>query len=133
MEAGFIPAGNTAAYSIQQQPQTIPVAPGSKVIRAPGLKRGKTEGPITDRVCFKFILLFWMSTIFQIYNIVLFFFKSWFYIWHLLSVVKFKYYWPLKMYVIIDIVYGFFFECYTNFFTICIWSVNRNCLWKYME
>lgn len=59
MEAGFIPAGNTAAYPIQQQPQPIPVVPGSKVIKAPGLKRGKTEGPITDRVCFNiFIFIF---------------------------------------------------------------------------
>lgn len=54
MEAGFIPAGGgNAAGNVA--PATV-VAPPPNVIRAPGLKRGKMEEAISDRVSFLMIL-----------------------------------------------------------------------------
>ena len=54
MEAGFIPAG-TAGAGASAPPHTV-VAPSVNVIRAPGLKRGKMEEAISDRVSFSFFV-----------------------------------------------------------------------------
>lgn len=48
MEAGFIPAG--IATGGGQLPPPAVMAPPANVVRAPGLKRGKMEEAITDRV-----------------------------------------------------------------------------------
>lgn len=48
MEAGFIPAGGAGGGAMAAPP--VLVANSGNVIRAPGLKRGKMEEAISDRV-----------------------------------------------------------------------------------
>lgn len=56
MEAGFIPV--TAGSVGGSVPPPAVVAPPANVIRAPGLKRGKMEEAISDRVsCLCLLLL----------------------------------------------------------------------------
>lgn len=50
MEAGFIPVGLGNAGGSAAPPAMV--APPASVIRAPGLKRGKMEEAISDRVSF---------------------------------------------------------------------------------
>lgn len=50
MEAGFIPAGSAVGGG--QLPPPAVMALPANVVRAPGLKRGKMEEAITDRVSF---------------------------------------------------------------------------------
>ncbi|CAH0761745.1 unnamed protein product [Diatraea saccharalis] len=54
MEAGFIPAG-TAGNAANMPPPAV-VAPPANVIRAPGLKRGKMEEAISDRIKLESVL-----------------------------------------------------------------------------
>lgn len=60
MEAGFIPAGSAASGGLLPPPAVM--APPANVVRAPGLKRGKMEEAITDRVSFDSLLLYDFST-----------------------------------------------------------------------
>lgn len=56
MEAGYIPVGATGGSVGNAVPPVSVAAPQAKVVRAPGLKRGKLEEAISDRVskCFSF-------------------------------------------------------------------------------
>lgn len=56
MEAGFIPV--SAAGNAGAAPPASVVAPPANVVRAPGLKRGKMEEAISDRVSFFFIIAY---------------------------------------------------------------------------
>lgn len=50
MEAGFIPVSGGGAGGGGVLPPSAVVAPPANVVRAPGLRRGKMEEAITDRV-----------------------------------------------------------------------------------
>lgn len=74
MEAGFIPAGGQLGGGML--PPAAVVAPPANVVRAPGLKRGKQEEAISDRVSF-FILFLRISGFFRISGNILQFYKPW--------------------------------------------------------